>query len=208
MAAEREQLLQILEDLTAEEFRKFVFHLESIPDRSVRIPRGKLEKVSPVELAELLARYFPGKELEVAAHALEKIPRRDILRDLLRDVAVGDRPSGRETPAMEASVGLVEAAPAQSSQVVSQQQLMKLARKLGRKWKTIAIEFLGVENSRLEQIEEENHKDVVMQAFYMLWEWRNREGGRATAANLYLILNQDGVNLDHDAYAFLRERVP
>ncbi|XP_034955734.1 apoptosis-associated speck-like protein containing a CARD [Zootoca vivipara] len=199
MAAARERLLQILEDLTAEEFRKFVFHLESIPDRSVRIPRGKLEKVSPVELAELLARYFPGKELEVAAHALGKIPRRDLLRDL-GDVAVGDRPSGRGTPVID----LVEAAAVQPS-CVSQQQLMKLARKLGRKWKTIAIEFLEVENSRLEQIEEENHKDVVMQAFYMLCEWRNREGGKATAANLYLILDQVGVNLDHDAYAFLRE---
>nr|XP_028565152.1 uncharacterized protein LOC114586208 [Podarcis muralis] len=204
MAAAREQLLQILDDLTDEEFRKFVFYLESIPDRSVRIPRRKLEKVSPVELAELLARYFPGKELEVAAHALGKIPRRDLLRNLLRDVAGGDRQSGRGTPAMEAPIDLVEAAPVQPSQV-SQQQLMKLARKLGRKWKTIAIEFLGVENSRLEQIEEENHKNMVMQAFYMLWDWRNREGGKATAANLYLILDQDGVNLDHDAYAFLRE---
>ncbi|CAI5765471.1 apoptosis-associated speck containing a CARD [Podarcis lilfordi] len=204
MAAARERLLQILDDLTDEELRKFVFYLESIPDRSVRIPRRKLEKVSPVELAELFARYFPGEELEVAAYVLGKIPRKDLLRNLLRDVAGGDRPSGRGTPAMEAPVDLVEAAPEQPSQV-SQQQLMKLARKLGRKWKTIAIEFLGVENSRLEQIEEENHKDMVMQAFYMLWDWRNREGGKATAANLYLILNQDGVNLDYDAYAFLRE---
>ncbi|XP_053229275.1 uncharacterized protein LOC128406195 [Podarcis raffonei] len=204
MAAARERLLQILDDLTDEELRKFVFYLESIPDLSVRIPRRKLEKVSPVELAELLARYFPGKELEVAAHALGKIPRKDLLRNLPRDVAGGDRPSGRGTPAMEAPVDLVEAAPVQPSQV-SQQQLMKLARKLGRKWKTIAIEFLGVENSRLEQIEEENHKDMVMQAFYMLWDWRNREGGKATAANLYLILDQGGVNLDRDAYAFLRE---
>lgn len=83
---------------------------------------------------------------------------------------------------------------------------MKLARNMGRKWRQIGIEFLGVETTRLEQIEEENATNVVMRAFYMLLDWRNREGRTATTAKLYHLLNQEGVDLDQNVYAFLLER--
>lgn len=81
---------------------------------------------------------------------------------------------------------------------------MKLARKMGKNWKEIGILYLGMEISRLEQFEEEHPKNMVMQIFSMLWYWRNREK-KATARHLYNILNQEGVELDFSAYAFLLE---
>lgn len=82
---------------------------------------------------------------------------------------------------------------------------MKLARKMGKNWKEIGILFLGMEMSRLEQFEEEHSKNMVMQIFSMLSDWRNREKNEATARHLYNILNQEGVELDISAYAFLLE---
>lgn len=88
---------------------------------------------------------------------------------------------------------------------VSDKELMTLAKNMGKNWKQIGIEFLGVKTTRLEQIEEENQNNTAMRAFYVLADWRNRERERATAAQLYVILNQEGVPLDLDAYAFLLE---
>lgn len=89
--------------------------------------------------------------------------------------------------------------------LVSQEQLMRLARKMGKNWKEIGILFLRMDISRLEQFQEEHSKNVVMQIFSMLWAWRTREKDKATADRLYNILSQEGVELDSSAYAFLLE---
>lgn len=90
-----------------------------------------------------------------------------------------------------------------SSRQVSDQELMKVANQMGKRWKQIGIQYLGIKKSHLEQIEEENPGNVPMRAFYMLVGWRNREKEKATASQLYHILNQDGVELDQEAYEFL-----
>ncbi|XP_048346828.1 uncharacterized protein LOC125429607 isoform X2 [Sphaerodactylus townsendi] len=181
-------LLSILEDLTDEDLRVFVFLLPEVPNQTCRIPRGKLDNVSRVQVADLLLQYCPAIELEVVARVLHDLPRRDLLKKYnLRAPA--------ETPRMEAAAA---AGP------VSEKDLMKLAKNLGKNWRAIGIEYLGVGLPRLEQIEEENPGNAVMRNFYMLKVWKNCEGARATPDRLYHILAQEEVPLDQDAIEFLR----
>ncbi|KAM6473696.1 FAS-associated death domain protein-like isoform 2-T2 [Liasis olivaceus] len=176
---QRHRLLRILEELTMDELPKFAFYLPAT------IPRGKRDTVSRVDLAEVILQYYPVEALDVTTEVLNKMPRKDLV-SMLQDERRG--------------VG-----PWAPPKLVTQQQLMRLASKVGKNWKKIGILFLGMENSRLEQIEEENPKNVVMQVFRMLYDWKNREKDKATAGHLYNILNQEGVELDPSAYAFLIE---
>ncbi|XP_048346829.1 uncharacterized protein LOC125429607 isoform X3 [Sphaerodactylus townsendi] len=93
-------LLSILEDLTDEDLRVFVFLLPEVPNQTCRIPRGKLDNVSRVQVADLLLQYCPAIELEVVARVLHDLPRRDLLKKYnLRAPA--------ETPRMEAAAAAV-----------------------------------------------------------------------------------------------------
>ncbi|XP_070791064.1 FAS-associated death domain protein-like isoform X2 [Pituophis catenifer annectens] len=191
---ERETLLGILENLTDKELKTFAFLL---PDA---IPRGKRDTVSRVDLAEVILQYYPENALDVVVEVLNKIPRKDLVSQLQVVQRRGVPRYDRTEEEREAA-----AAAAAPSKLVSQEQLMKLARKMGKNWKEIGILFLGMEMSRLEQFEEEYSKNMVMQIFSMLLDWRNREKNEATAHHLYNILNKEGVELDISAYAFLLE---
>ncbi|ETE60235.1 Protein FADD, partial [Ophiophagus hannah] len=175
---ERERVLGILEELTGEELKKFAYLL---PDA---IPHGKRDTDSRVNLAKVILQYCPENALDVLVEVLNKIPKKDLVLHLKGDLRRGAPPPPK---------------------LVSQEQLMKLARKMGKNWKEIGILFLGMEISRLEQFEEEHSKNMTMQIFSMLCDWRNREKNKATACDLYNILNQEGVELDLSAYAFLLE---
>ncbi|XP_042311683.1 uncharacterized protein LOC121924353 isoform X2 [Sceloporus undulatus] len=197
-----ERLLRCLEELSAGELRTFLFYLGPV------LPRGKLEPpCPPVRVAELLLKYEPQRALELAAGALGKVPRRDLLPLLLLQRGEERPEERRREPPFGGGGEAPPAAPDFSGQTkrVSDSQLMKLARKMGKGWRQIGIEYLGIENSVLEQIEEENANNVVMRAYYMLRNWKNREKEGATAARLYFILHQEEVQLDSDAYAFLLE---
>ncbi|KAJ7317699.1 hypothetical protein JRQ81_003861 [Phrynocephalus forsythii] len=194
----RGRVLRTLEELREGEILTFCYFLNDT------IPRGKLEGASSVKLADLLFRYCPDTVLEVTAEILEKIPRRDLLPGLrgAREGAggLGRRATLRMEEAPAAAPGPnFEAPPRQ----VSDQELMKVANHMGKRWKQIGIQYLGIKKSHLEQIEEENPGNVPMRAFYTLVGWRNHEKEKATASQLYHILNQDGVELDQEAYGFL-----
>ncbi|XP_007421384.1 FAS-associated death domain protein-like [Python bivittatus] len=190
---QRHRLLRILEELTMDELPKFAFYLPAT------IPRGKRDTVSRVDLAEVILQYYPVEALDVTAEVLNKMPRRDLV-SMLQGERSGVGPWGERTEE-EREVAAAAAPP----KLVTQQQLMRLASKVGKNWKMIGILFLGMENSRLEQIEEENPKNIVMQVFRMLYDWKNREKDKATAGHLYNLLNQEGVELDPSTYAFLIE---
>nr|XP_020633773.1 uncharacterized protein LOC110070433 [Pogona vitticeps] len=196
----RGRLLRTLEDLNEAEIATFVFYLNGT------IPRGQLERAPPVKLAELLLRYCPERALEVTADILEKIPRKDLLR-ALRGEKEGAGSLRERTGGVTLRMGETPAAPGPSlgapSRQASDQELMKVAKEMGKSWKQIGIQYLGVKKSHLEQIEEENPGNVPMRAFYTLVDWRNREKEKATASQLYHILNQEGVQLDREAYDFL-----
>ncbi|XP_077185218.1 ankyrin-3-like isoform X1 [Paroedura picta] len=208
------RLLAILEELTDEDVRKFAFLVQGLDGL---IPRGKLEGASRVQLAELLVRYCPGEELAVAARVLDAVPRRDLLKKfrLGRHEGAPRAEAGSPLQEQEPSVrektgeatsrtaeGLAGTAPIQRQ--VSDKALMKVAKILGKNWRAIGIEYLGVAISHLEQIEEENPGNAVMRNFYMLKAWMRNEGKGATPAHLYDILTRDEVPLDQNDIEFLR----
>ncbi|KAK9407359.1 hypothetical protein NXF25_006133 [Crotalus adamanteus] len=192
----RQRLLGILEELSDEELKTFVFLL---PDA---IPGGKRDTDSRVDLAKLILRYYPERISDVLVDVLNRIPRKDLVLRLQGEPKGRGPRCDRTEEETEVAAAAAAAAP---SKLVSQEQLMKLAKKMGKNWKEIGILFLGMEISRLEQFEGEHSKNIVMQIFSMLWHWRNREKDKATTHHLYNILNQEGVELDSSAYAFLLE---
>ncbi|KAM3845463.1 uncharacterized protein M6D78_003155 [Vipera latastei] len=191
---ERQKLLGVLEELSDKELKTFVFFL---PDA---IPGGKRDTDSRVDLAKLILRYYPERALDVLADVLNRVPRKDLVLQLQGEAK--GRGSHRDGTEEEREAAAAAAAP---PKLVSQEQLMKLARKMGKNWKEIGILFLRMDISRLEQFQEEHSKNIVMQIFSMLWAWRTREKDKATADRLYNILSQEGVELDSSAYAFLLE---
>ncbi|XP_070596970.1 uncharacterized protein [Erythrolamprus reginae] len=216
---ERERLLTTLGELTDKELQTFAFLLPGA------IPRGKRNTDSRVDLAEVILSYYAENALEVLVDVLNKIPRRDLVLKLqgrprrgvprcdgteeAREVAAAAAAVVAESPSKVSSASAdpqncLPPSLGAPSKLLSQEQLMKVASKMGKNWKQIGIAYLGVEISRLEQFEEENPRNMVMQIFSMLWYWRNREKN-ATGCDLYNILNKKGVELDADAYNFLLE---
>ncbi|KYO41830.1 hypothetical protein Y1Q_0004899 [Alligator mississippiensis] len=76
---------------------------------------------------------------------------------------------------------------------------------MGREWRRIGVQFLGLPNHRLEQLEEKHQGDLVMQAFGVLLQWRKKEGKAATAARLHSILSAQDVALQPEALNCLLE---
>ncbi|XP_065432073.1 uncharacterized protein LOC101945728 [Chrysemys picta bellii] len=197
-----EQLLRILDDLTKEEFEKFKFYLPH-GGTAPHIRRGKLDGASHIQVAALLMQTYPQEALDITNQVLRKIPRLDLVQG-------GQLQTGGETGNSGDDANHSEAvnsgARAERKILVSEQQLMKLAGKMGKTWRQIGIEFLGLENHCLEQIEENNPGDTKLRAFSMLLEWRKRAKQDATVIHLCTILSQDDVPLQPEALDCLRDK--
>ncbi|XP_035236954.1 uncharacterized protein zgc:174906 [Anguilla anguilla] len=89
------------------------------------------------------------------------------------------------------------------SELVTEKQMMLVARCLGRDWKQLGRVALGVSTVRLEQIEEENPRDHVERVFAMLRVWRDRERWTATAARLHALLSADECGPPPESVDFL-----
>lgn len=95
-----ERLLGLLNELTEAELPVFVFHLSGRG-----IPRGKLSGATRVQLAELLMQFHPGQALDVAAEALAKIPKWDLLEERLPRRGPEERPPDAAAAAAAAAGG-------------------------------------------------------------------------------------------------------
>lgn len=89
--------------------------------------------------------------------------------------------------------------------VVTEKQLMAVARAMGRDWKQTAVLALDVPLVKLEQIVADNPLHIVDQVFATLRYWRNFNGNKATAAHLYSLLSQPEHALSPGALDFLLE---
>lgn len=68
--------------------------------------------------------------------------------------------------------------------LLTEQDLLLVAQRLGSEWQEVGIACLGLPQSRLEQIGEERPQRAVLRTFEMLREWRRRQQGGATAPRL------------------------
>lgn len=76
---------------------------------------------------------------------------------------------------------------------LTEKQLMPLAKCMGKEWKQVAISYLDLIKSEVDEIEA-SEEDLVMKKFQMLDRWRRRQSkGEAGAVQLLERLNQDDV---------------
>ncbi|XP_030432163.1 NACHT, LRR and PYD domains-containing protein 1b allele 5-like isoform X1 [Gopherus evgoodei] len=80
---------------------------------------------------------------------------------------------------------------------LTDQQLMTLAKKMGKDWKEIGIECLKLEMKDIQQIQAKE-EEVNVHKFLMLEKWRKGEKSNGTAQNLYDSLK------DHVSYEIIQ----
>ncbi|XP_014378650.1 uncharacterized protein LOC106722580 [Alligator sinensis] len=189
------QLQGLLQELDEEQFNNFKFFLRhSAPEP--RIAWELLANASREQTVNLMLRCHSHNSQELTLQLLELICRLDLAQCFQppKDRAASSGASGAAAKGHEPAL-----APAGRLRLVSQSQLMNLASCMGRKWRQIGIQFLGLEYHQLEQVEEDHRGDLVLQAFGMLLEWRQQQGRAATAAHLHSILSAQKVPLQPEA---------
>ncbi|XP_054840153.1 caspase recruitment domain-containing protein 8-like isoform X2 [Eublepharis macularius] len=85
--------------------------------------------------------------------------------------------------------------------VLTDKQLMILAKKMGKDWKVIGIQCLNLSIEDIEQIEAKE-EDINMYKCRMLRKWRDSEQNKGTAQSLYGCLNGQA---SHEVIEILQE---
>ncbi|NWY48108.1 CRADD protein, partial [Sylvia atricapilla] len=185
---ERVTLLEVHQALPDEQFQSLKFLLEG------QVPAGLLLPASRPELCRILLQRFPGNSLHVTARILRQLGRLDLIQRFQLPLeeqipketpceANGDIPKVRGDPTSGHCPGGIPAAP-MNPRRLTEKDLMQVAQRLGKEWQEVGILHLGLERSRLEQIQEENPSNPVLWNFEMLREWQRRERHEATASQL------------------------
>ncbi|NXL12774.1 CRADD protein, partial [Mesembrinibis cayennensis] len=189
-------LLGVQQALTEEQFQTLKFLLEE------RLPLAQLRPATRPELCSLLLQRFPGRALRLTARLLRQIGRPDLVR-LYRlpdaEEAIAEEKGNADGPSAPAGCGeeagcpsvpppLASPPPSARPRRLTENELIQIAKKLGKEWQEVGIGCLGLERSRLDQIREDNPQNVVMQSFEMLREWQQRQRQEATAPRLHACL--------------------
>ncbi|NXM63454.1 CRADD protein, partial [Illadopsis cleaveri] len=196
---ERVTLLEVHQALPEEQFQSLKFLLEG------KVPAALPLPASRPELCRILLQRFPGNSLCVTAGILRQLGRLDLIQRFQLPLeeqipeetpceANGDTTSGHHP-------GGIPAAP-MNNQSLTEKDLMQVAQRLGKEWQEVGILHLGLEWSRLEQIQKENPGNPVLWNFKMLREWQRRERHEATASQLRSCLEH--ARLDPGILNFLR----
>ncbi|XP_027487821.1 uncharacterized protein LOC113940875 [Corapipo altera] len=199
---ERQTALAVVQELPEEQFQALKLLLEG------QIPGGLLLAASRPELCRLLLQRFPGRSRALLAGTLRQLGRPDLIQrfqlPLEPGIPNGGAPGATPNPAgnpppLERQIpqGIPNGDPARSlgsssgaipnpagNRLLTERDLMQIAQKLGREWQRVGILCLELEQSRLEQIQQENPGDPVLWSFQMLREWRRRQRHEATASRL------------------------
>ncbi|XP_069509439.1 uncharacterized protein [Ambystoma mexicanum] len=223
--SDRELLLDALKRLSQDEYSDFKFHLE---DKNLNPPlfKSETEEIQRPCLVQLLEQIYTSNALQVAASIMEKIKRNDLSGELRQRLCPKTPPRNacgsehrlvgtdeimhietatysQQTAGTEETLRGKEMNTLRRAALVTDEQMMSLAKGFGKNWKEIGIRFLGIKNNRLEQIELDHQNNLVMQAFYMIRAWKNKEKLNATPEHLYTLLSQNEVPLEPEAYQFL-----
>ncbi|NWS88267.1 CRADD protein, partial [Toxostoma redivivum] len=182
---ERVTLLEVHLALPEDQFQSLKFLLEG------QIPAGVLLPASRPELCRILLQRFPGNSLHVVAGILRQLGRLDLIQRFQLPLEEqipektpwepnGDTPNVRGDPTSGCPGGI----PPVNPRRLTEKDLMQVAQRLGKEWQEVGILHLGLERSRLEQIQEENPGNPVLWNFEMLREWQRRERQDATVSQL------------------------
>ncbi|XP_066477633.1 NACHT, LRR and PYD domains-containing protein 1b allele 2-like [Tiliqua scincoides] len=87
--------------------------------------------------------------------------------------------------------------------VLTDQQLMTLARKMGKNWKIIGIGCLKLTSKVIDEISGAKEEDSSMYRFMMLQKWRDSEQNNGTAQSLYQCLECFKEEVPHDVLEIL-----
>ena len=88
------------------------------------------------------------------------------------------------------------------SNIITEHQLLQVARQIGTNWRQIGI-FLRITEVKLQEIEANPTLGHVQRVYQMLYSWRKCQGKNATAANLHAKLTALGTDLVPDHIDFL-----
>ncbi|CAN8207332.1 unnamed protein product [Coccothraustes coccothraustes] len=204
---ERATLLEVHQALSEEQFQNLKYYLEK------HIPAGLVLQASRPDVCRILLQRFPGrKSLGVTAGILQRIGRPDLiqryqlpLEEQIPEETPGE-PNGDTTnvtgdPTSGHHPGGIPAPPVNTRRL-TEKDLLEIAQRLGKEWQVVGIKHLGLERSRLEQIQEENPGNSILWGFEMLRDWQRRERHEATASRLLACLEE--AHLDTKILDFLR----
>lgn len=94
---------------------------------------------------------------------------------------------------------------AKEGKVSGDKFLMDVAWEVGEKWEELGV-ALGLEYKVLQSVVgSQIGKPAHMKAFYMLCEWKSRNGGRATYAALAEALDESGLSSCAEQYCYNME---
>ncbi|XP_058677922.1 uncharacterized protein LOC131569690 [Ammospiza caudacuta] len=203
---ERATLLEVHQALSEEQFQNLKYLLGS------KIPAGLVLQASRPELCLILLQRFPGNSLREIARILGQIGRSDLIQRFQLPLEEQipeenprepnrDTPNGTRDPTSEQHPGGIPAPPVNPRRL-TEKDLMRVAKRLGKEWQEVGILHLGLEQSRLDQIQEENPNNSTMRSFEMLRDWQRRQREEATASQLLACL--EDAHLDPEILNFLR----
>lgn len=195
---ERATLLEVHQALTDGQIGELKFLLEK------RVPAGLLQSASRPELCRILLQRFPGNSLQVTARILQQLGRCDLIQHFQLPLEEqipeetpwepnGDTPKVRGDPTSGCHPARIPAPPVNPRRL-TERDLMQVAQRLGKNWQEVGIMCLELEQSRLEQIQEENPSNPIMWNFEMLREWWRRKRHEATAFRLRSCLERARVD--------------
>lgn len=87
--------------------------------------------------------------------------------------------------------------------MVTEKQLMMVARHVGANWKEVGRVALEIPSVKLEQIVVENPNNHRERVFCMLRLWSTRERDKASATHLHSLLTQEEFGLAPGSIDFL-----
>ncbi|XP_033825693.1 uncharacterized protein LOC117373719 [Periophthalmus magnuspinnatus] len=173
-----------------------------IPDEKMRDLLDHIIERGP-KAAQGLLELLKDQELQ------ETFPKLNFIKSMPVDIlCLGERKTRKRTRKQKKTSEMHEVVPPKktfTTVLVTEKQLMSVARAIGQAWREVAIMALEIPSVRLEQIVADNPNCQVNQVFVALRYWKNIQGNKATATYLHSLLCQKDLALSQDVFNFLLE---
>ncbi|KAI5609134.1 hypothetical protein C0J50_6136 [Silurus asotus] len=170
--------------------------LKLLKKKEIKEAFPKLAFLDEVEWDKLLTIGNKRNQNSPEMQAAEDVPRKQMCKF--------DRDFQPHVPdVLGISVTLFTSSP--GNRMVTEKQLMLVARNIGLTWKEVGRVALEIPSVRLEQIVAENPHSHREQVFCMLRLWSMREKEKASAVRLHSLLTQEDFGVSPGSIDFLLE---